>query len=326
MKALQILGKDAFTIIDTKIPKVKDFQVLVELKIVSTCPRWDINMLGGRNMFDYSLAPAYPLQYGFPGHEMAGVVKTIGSGIRSLKVGDRVAALEHNGDAPGAYSQYVCFREEDLLKLPDAISYKQAVSFELLKCVMIGMQQFGDIKGKSILISGLGPAGILAIQMAKLWGASRVVGMDLSEERVQFVNDLGIGEAKLVSDQLEEKFDLGYDCVGAAPSVQNVMSFVRDHVVIFGVLRGELRYSDQLWFSGFKLESYRYRPTTPRDHALLIDLVANKRLNMECIQTYHGSFVKYDEAVQLLREQKAIKVYFYPETDFEPAAEEERSL
>lgn len=316
MKSLKILGKDQFTIIETPIPEVKDYQVLVEIRIVATCPRWDIHMLGGKNMFDYSLEQEYPLLDGFPGHEMAGVVKAVGSGIRTLKVGDRVAALEHI-EGNGAYAQYLCYREEELLKLPDAISFKQGVSFELLKCVMIGMLQFGDLKGKSLLISGLGPAGMLAIQMARLWGASNVVGIDVSEERVKLVNELGLGQAKLVSDLTDEKFDLGYDCVGAAASVQNLMSFVNEHVVIFGVLRGEVRYADHLWFKSFKLESYKFRAIDRRDHALLIDLVANKGLNTECIQTYHGSFVKYKEAVDLLREQKAIKVYFYPQEDFE---------
>ncbi|OMF34585.1 hypothetical protein BK133_12375 [Paenibacillus sp. FSL H8-0548] len=320
MKALQISGKEQYSIIETAIPDAKDFEILVEIQIVSTCPRWDMNMLGGINMFDYSLAPEYPLPYGFPGHEMAGVVKAIGSGIRKFKVGDRVAALEHIGDAPGAYAQYVCFREEDLLKLPDSITYKQAVSFELLKCVMIGMLQLGDLKGKTILISGLGPAGILAVQMAKLWGAARVVGIDLNQERVQFIHDLGLAEAKLVSDLTDEKFDFGYDCVGAAPSVQNLFNFVGEHIVIFGVLRGELKYADHLWFKGFKLESYKYRGLIQRDHDLLIDLVANKGLNMECLQTHHGWFTKYDEAVQLLREQKALKVYFHPQEDFEEAS------
>lgn len=315
MKVLQIMNKHEVEIRELEIAIPGDHQVLVEIAIVSTCPRWDINMWEGKDMFNYSIAPDYPLPIGFPGHEMAGTIKEVGRGIKHLKVGDRVAALEHI-DGAGAYCQYLCYREDDLIKLPDTISWKQAASFELLKCVMIGMLQFGELQGKTMVIAGLGPAGILALQMARIWGASRVVGIDVSPERVKFVKSLGLGEVMLVDELQEETFDLGYDCVGAASSVQNVMKHTNDHVVIFGVLRGDLQYSDHLWFKGLKLESYKYRIPSKRDRELLIDLVANKGMNIECLQTHHGSFTNYNQAVEWLKNQEAIKVYFYPGEDF----------
>ncbi|RAV20705.1 zinc-dependent alcohol dehydrogenase [Paenibacillus contaminans] len=321
MKALQINGPGQYSIIETELPSLEDHQLLVEIKVVSTCPRWDMNMMAGRDMFNYAVSPEYPLPPGFPGHEMAGVVIAAGSGVRSFSPGDRVAALEHIVPN-GAYAQFASYREEQLIKLPDSISFKQASSFELLKCVIIGMLQFGDLRGKSMLISGLGPAGILAIQAARLWGASKVVGIDINEERVRFVRENGLGEACLSNELGEQRFDLGYDCVGAAPSVQHVLNHVNDHVVIFGVLKGEVKYPEHLWAKGTKLESYKYRPVGVRDHELLIDLVANKGLDMECLQTHHVPFTRYEEAVELLKKQEAIKVFFYPETDFDAESEE----
>ncbi|MBP1995968.1 zinc-dependent alcohol dehydrogenase [Paenibacillus eucommiae] len=315
MKMLQITAPGEFNIIEADVPKVKDHQVLVEIEIVATCPRWDINMLGGRDMFDYSKSPEYPLPPGWPGHEVAGVVREVGSGVQGFKPGDRIAALEHiMGD--GAYAQFICYQEHEIIKLPDTISSKQAVSFELLKCVMIGLSQFGDIRGKSMVVSGMGPAGMLGMQVAKIWGASEVVGVDVNEERIKYVNELGIGVA-MHTDQVESRrFTLGYDCVGAAPSVQNLLRIVDRHIVIFGVLKGTLQYDEHLWFQGMKLESYKYRRFNERDRELLIDAVANQGLNTECIQTHHVPFTNYQEAVDLLKSQTAIKVHFYPGKDF----------
>ncbi|RTE10858.1 zinc-dependent alcohol dehydrogenase [Paenibacillus whitsoniae] len=315
MKMLQITGSGEYAIVSADVPEVKDHEVLVEIDIVATCPRWDINMLGGKDMFDYSKAPEYPLPPGWPGHEAAGIVRAVGSGVVGFQVGDRVAALEHI-EGNGAYAEYLCYREHELIKLPDSISLKQAVSFELLKCVMIGLSQFGDMRGKSIVISGLGPAGILAMQTARIWGASEVIGVDLSEQRIDYVNELGIGEAVHADKLGSRRFDLGYDCVGAAPSVQTLLRIVDRHVVIFGVLRGTVQYEDHLWFKGVKLESYQYRRFTVRDRELLIDAVANKGLDTECIQTHHIPFTRYKEAVELLKSQTAIKVHFYPGKDF----------
>jgi len=315
VKALQITGKNEYRIIDTDMPKVGDHQVLVEIKTVSTCPRWDMNMMGGKDMFNQTKEPSYPLPPGFPGHEMAGVVRATGAAVRGYRVGDRVAALEHI-DGNGAYAQYMAYREEELIKLPDNVSFEQAASFELLKCVLIGLLQFPDLRGKSVLVAGLGPAGLLAVQAARLWGASQVVGIDVNAERLKLASERGWCEALHVDELGGRRFDLGYDCVGAAASVQNVLDHTDEHVVIFGVLRGEVRYPADLWFKGTKLESYRYRPFGKRDRELLLDLVANKGLDVQCLQSVRGSFTRYGEAVELLKAQKAIKVIFYPETGF----------
>jgi len=195
------------------------------------------------------------------------------------------------------------------------VSWKQAVSFELLKCVLIGLLQFGEIKGKSMLVSGLGPAGMLALQAARLLGASRVVAVDINHERIRYVNGLGIGEAMHTEALGDERFDLGYDCVGAAASVQSLLERVDSHLVIFGVLKGTVQYSDKLWFKGTRLESYRYRRFGTEDQELLLDLVVNKGLNTECLQTHHVPLSRYEETISLLQSQQAIKVYSFPQTD-----------
>lgn len=317
MKMLQIVGPGDYTIVDAEVPQPKDHEVLVQIEMVATCPRWDIHMMGGKDMFDAAKTPEYPLPPGWPGHEAAGVVRAVGCGVTGFRVGDRVAALEHVAGT-GAYAEFLCYREHELIKLPDSISFKQAVSFELLKCVMIGLSQFGDLRGKSLVVSGLGPAGILAMQAARIWGAADVIGVDVSEPRIRYVNELGIGAALHVDELGDRRFELGYDCVGAAPSVQNLLRVVDRHVVVFGVLKGTVLYEDRLWFRGMKLESYRYRRFTERDRELLIDAVAHKGLNTACIQTHHVPFTRYHEAVELLKSQLALKVHFYPGRDFDP--------
>jgi threonine dehydrogenase-like Zn-dependent dehydrogenase len=325
MKALQIVAPGQFSLVEVEKPSVGEHEILVEIEIVATCPRWDINMMEGKPMFASSRAiQQYPLAAGFPGHEAAGTVRAIGAKVRAFAVGDRVAALEHL-PGNGAYAQYLTYVEKELIKLPDHISFKQAVSFELLKCVVMGLNQFADLRGKSVLVSGLGPAGILAMQVARIWGASAVVGIDLSPERLDYVRGLQFGEVVHAEQLGDRRFDLGYDCVGFAPSIQNVLDHVREHVVIFGVQKGEVRFGEHSWGTGLKLESYRGRPVTEREKQLMLDAVANHGLNMECIQTHTVSFHEYDKAVELLKSQAAIKVHFYPGRDFVEAKDSEET-
>ncbi|AZN39984.1 zinc-dependent alcohol dehydrogenase [Paenibacillus albus] len=310
MKAIQITGPGQYEVVDAPMPELLDDQVLVRVRLVATCPRWDISMMGGKDMFVAGKAPDYPLPPGFPGHEAVGVVEAVGASVQGIAIGDRVAALEHL-PGQGAYAQYMAYREGDLLKLPDSISDRRAVSSELLKCVMYGLDQFGDMHGKTILIAGLGPAGLLAMQLAALWGAN-VTGIDVNADRVAFVKELGLGEAVTLEELGDRKFDLGYDCVGAAASVQNVLNRTKEHCIIFGVLRGDITYPAEYWFTGVRLESYRYHPATARDRRLLLDALTRPSFNTECLQTEQVSFTDYAQAVERLRLQQAVKICFDP--------------
>ncbi|MNH88466.1 D-arabitol-phosphate dehydrogenase [compost metagenome] len=312
---MQITAPGTFHIVETNIPKPGDYEVLVEIEIVATCPRWDLNMMAGRDMFDAAVSPQYPLPPGFPGHEAAGFVRETGNKVNKLRIGDRVAALEHlSGN--GAYAQYMVYEEKDLIAIPDSVTFKKAVSFELLKCVLMGMTQFEDMRGRTVLISGLGPAGILAVQLAHIWGASQVVGLDLNEDRLAYVRSLGFDVCH-PQELGQARFDFGYDCVGFSSSVQHLLAHVDRHVVIFGVQKGDVVFGDSKWGTGIKLETYNGRPVTARDCELLLDAVTNKGLNTECIQTHHVPFTEYEKAVRLLSDQEAVKVHFYPGRDFD---------
>lgn len=313
IKALQITGPGQFSIVETDIPKIAENDILVEIEIAATCPRWDIHMMKGIDMFDSSAAPAYPLPIGQPGHEMAGTVTAVGNKVKKFQVGDRVAALEHlSGN--GAYAEYLTYKENELIKLPENVSFKQAVSFELLKCVIIGLSQFDDVTDKSIVISGLGPAGILAMQVAKIWGASEVVGIDINPKRIEYVQSLGIGKALHTNELKGLYFDLGFDCVGYAESVQNILNHINHHLVIFGVLKGEVHFGEKLWGRGIRLETYGARTFTEKDQKKLLDTV-DKGLNTECIQTHHIPLKYYNKVIDKLLSQQALKVYFYPKND-----------
>ncbi len=54
MKTLQITGENAFEIIEIPQEQPQEDQVTVRIEIVSTCPRWDMSMMGGKDMFDAS--------------------------------------------------------------------------------------------------------------------------------------------------------------------------------------------------------------------------------------------------------------------------------
>ena len=115
----------------------------------------------------YPDAPKLPSVIGY---EVAGDVRAVGEGVEKVAVGDRVAA----GTRFGGYAELVATRENDLLPLPDALSYEQGAAIPVnygtayAGVVMMGGLREGD---RLLIQAAAGGVGIAATQIAKLRGA-----------------------------------------------------------------------------------------------------------------------------------------------------------
>ena len=144
------------------------------------------------------------------GHEPAGVVKAIGSGVTSLRVGERVFVHYHapcmncphcqrqlwsNCELwrqpalePGGFATYALVRaqtvERDTLPLPREMSFETATFIEPLACCIRAVKRQGNVQpGDTVFVVGLGAMGLLMIQLARVYGAGTIVGSDFLGER-----------------------------------------------------------------------------------------------------------------------------------------------
>lgn len=320
MKILQILepGTSAWTDIDTPVPT--SGEVLVKVTGVTTCPHWDMHILGGKPMFP-GMKLEYPYLLGQPGHEAVGEVAAVGEGVKNLKVGDRVAAWRDTGKPrQGFYAQFNTFHEDDLLKVPKYLKDPEIASLELAMCVEVSFQQLaslGGIKGKRIGIAGLGPAGLLGVQMARAHGAAEVVGIDPMPERRDLAFELG---AHLVLDPVNDEWpasrsegalDDAIDMTGIPTSIEYLMDRTRRAVALFGVLREEVRFtSRQMFGPGLILMGYADHNRKAAETAL--QMIVDGQLKLAPLVSQTMSFRDYEAGVELLRQKKAIKILFDP--------------
>lgn len=320
MKILQILepGTSAWTDIETPAPKLGE--VLVKVTGVTTCPHWDMHILGGKPMFP-GMKLEYPYLLGQPGHEAVGEVAAVGEGVKNLKVGDRVAAWRDTGKPrQGFYAQFNTFHEDDLLKVPKYLKDPEIASLELAMCVEVSFQQLaslGGIKGKRIGIAGLGPAGLLGVQMARAHGAAEVVGIDPMPERRDLAFELG---AHLVLDPVNDEWpasrsegalDDAIDMTGIPTSIEYLMDRTRRAVALFGVLREEVRFtSRQMFGPGLILMGYADHNRKAAETAL--QMIVDGQLKLAPLVSQTMSFRDYEAGVELLRQKKAIKILFDP--------------
>jgi len=317
MKQLQILEPGKVVWQDVPAPEAAPGEVLVKVAMVNTCPHWDMHLLGGIPMFAGGTIN-YPYTGGQPGHEAVGEVVALGEGVADLAVGTRVACWKDAGHhRPGCYAQYVAMAREHVLPLPDSVTWEQACSLELAMCVQVSVEQLmrnDFLVGKRIGISGLGPAGLVALQLVKAQGAESVVGVDPVAERRDMALAAG---ADIVIEPTAEDWDkqvggnvyATIDCTGFKVSIEFMLQRTARAVCIFGVLRETVEFKAAYW-GGRSIFGYEPHNVGAAQRAL--DLIAEGKLDLTDMITAKLPFSRYNEGIEMLKRKEATKICFLP--------------
>lgn len=320
MKALQIVAPGEVNWAEAPIPPLPAGEVLVKVAAITTCPHWDLHLMSGEPMFPGVPLP-YPYTLGQPGHEMVGEVAALGDGVTEFAVGDRVAAWRDAGaKRQGCYAQYVPFQVENLLTLPTDLPFERATSLELAMCVQVSFNQLAvvqGVQGKRVGINGLGPAGLVAMQLARAYGASQVIAIDPVPARRELACQLGADRALAPDDAFWSTpgttpfpLDTALDCTGLSGPIEGLMARTAETVALFGVLREDVRFGWSHWRRGLKLLGYERHNRGAAEQAL--QLVINGQLDLAALATHTLPLSRYGEGVELLRTKQAVKVRFLP--------------
>ena len=319
MMQLQIVAPGRAEWRAAPIPEPGDGQVLMKVLGVTTCAHWDVHLMSGEEMFPGRPLP-YPYTPGQPGHEATGVVAAVGPGVEDLSEGMPVVSWRDPGhQAPGCYGQYVCLSAENVLKAPADLAPQATAPLELAMCVQSAFDQLGRldaVEGARLCVSGLGPAGLIAVQMARAYGAREVVGIDPLPARRELALRLGADEAAepgaagLPRDRRsDDAFEASIDCTGLKVSAQFLMDSTRRVVAIFGVLREDVRFGFDHWTG---LTVMGGPPHNRRSAKRALKLVKRGKLALAPIVSHTLPFSRYAEGVEFLRMRQATKICFDP--------------
>ena len=317
---LQIVGPGAAEWGDVSLPAPGTGEVLVKVLGVTTCPHWDIHMMDGEPMFPGGELQ-YPLVPGQPGHEMVGEVVEVGAGVETPVLGDRVVAWRDRGPNAnqGCYAQYVAFDADCLVIVPRTLELEAIAPLELAMCVQVTFDQLsksGGVRDKRIGVTGLGPAGLIAAQMAMAYGASHVTGIDPLADRRQAALALGVHEVAAGEDdfpagrQGTRSLDIGIDATGLKAAIEFLMERTREIVAIFGVLRETIEVTAQHTHGGFALMGYGQHNREAAEAALA--MIERGTVKLAPLVSRTMPLTHYREGVALLRARKATKILFSP--------------
>lgn len=201
------IGKMGFE--ERDIPTPKDNEVLVKLEYVGICGS-DLHYYETGAIGDYIVKPPFVL-----GHEPGGVVVEVGSDVKHLKVGDRVA-LEPGKTCghcefckPGKYNlcpdvvffatppvdgvfqEYVAHEADLCFKLPENVSTLEGALIEPLAVGFHAAIQGDAHLGQKAVVMGAGCIGLVSMMALKARGVSEVYVVDIMEKRLDKAMELG---------------------------------------------------------------------------------------------------------------------------------------
>ncbi|PPA69471.1 quinone oxidoreductase family protein [Jeotgalibacillus proteolyticus] len=185
MKAMQLKeygGPEVLNVVEVERPVPKEHQVLLEIKAIG------VNYADTARRQGQYVVPT-PLPF-IPGAEVSGVVVETGEKVNGIEPGTRVVTLIESG----GYAEYAIADARALIPLPEDLDYAQAAALPLqgLSAYHI-LKTMGRLQeGETVLIhAAAGGVGTIAVQLAKLFGAGKVIATASTDEKLQLAQEMG---------------------------------------------------------------------------------------------------------------------------------------
>jgi L-iditol 2-dehydrogenase len=216
MKSLVYTAPQHLELQDLPVPVIKPDEVLVRVRAVGVCGS-DLHGFLGKSK---KRIPPLVL-----GHEFCGEVAEVGDRVSGFDTGDTVAVYPliscgqcrfckrwqenicpnrkvYGLDFHGGLAEYVAAPEHCLFKLPANLSFLEGSLVEPLANAVHVVERCGNVDGKSGVVIGAGPIGLLSHWVARHQGAKKLAIIDINPHRLETAMDFG---ADLVVDASKEE-------------------------------------------------------------------------------------------------------------------------
>jgi len=203
--------KKPLVIDEVPVPEVGPGQILVKIEASGVC-HTDLHAADG----DWPVKPSPPF---IPGHEGVGNVVALGAGVTAVKEGDRVGvpwlhtacghcrhclggwetlcdAQQNTGySVNGGFAEYALADPNYVGHLPDSLDWNAAAPILCAGVTVYkGLKETDTKPGDTVVISGIGGLGHVAVQYAKAMGL-KVIAVDISDEKMALAREMGADAA-----------------------------------------------------------------------------------------------------------------------------------
>ncbi|UCI19212.1 L-idonate 5-dehydrogenase [Mesorhizobium sp. B2-1-8] len=255
------------------------------------------------------------------GHEVAGTVRALGSGVSSLAIGDRVAIspsrpchacryclqgmqnqclnMRFYGSAmpmphiQGAFRQRLVAEAWQCQKVADHVSINEAAFAEPFAVTLHAVNRAGSLLDKRVLVTGSGPIGALCILAARAHGAREIVATDVMDGVLAKALEIGADRTinvaaegdKLAAYNVDKgSFDVMFEASGNERAVRGGLDVLKPRGVLVQLgLGGDLSIPQNLIVAK-EIEmrgSFRFHD----EFALAVDLINRRRVDVKPLLT-----------------------------------------
>ncbi len=266
MKSAVFYGKHDIRVEERLMPPVGSGEVRIQVKACGICGT-DVHIFEG----DEGAAAVTPPT--ILGHEFSGVVETIGPGVTSVAVGDRVCIdpncycgacepcrrgevhyCEHmvgyGTTAQGGFAEYCTVPERQVYRLGENTNFLQGAMAEPVACCLHGLDMCEIRPGHQVVVIGGGMIGLLMMQLARLAGASKVALLEIVQSKRELARKLGADVAldPRQGDVKQALWSAGFswintviECVGRPATMEQALEIAdnRAVVMLFGLTAPE---------------------------------------------------------------------------------------
>jgi L-iditol 2-dehydrogenase len=302
--------------VDVPIPRISEGEALLRTRVVGIC---------GSDLLDWYVRKKAD---SILGHEVAGEIVEVGTGVRAFAPGDRVVPHHHapcgecadcrngrpvhcrewraSGLDPGGMAEFVRIPAgnlaRDTRKTPATLTDEEATFVEPLATVVKAFRRGRYAASRSLLAVGLGTTGQLAIRLARSLSAERIVGADRIASRLDLAKRSGataVIDVSRASPSDSGRFDFVFVGPGKADVIEEALRAVAPGgtLLAFTMAAQEERLTispHDLYFE--EVEIVPSYSAGPPDMAEAMELLASRRIAVDELVTHRFPVERAPEA------------------------------
>jgi threonine 3-dehydrogenase len=321
---------------DVPIPKLGPRDALIRVTHAGICGT-------DRHIYEWDRWSQTRIKPGITiGHEFVGQVVQVGPAVQRTSVGRRVCVEGHVGcqvcescrtgnghvcervrilgiDTNGGFAQFVAVPEENIWHVHSEIRDEIAAIFDPLGNAVHTVMAAG-VSGQSVLITGVGIIGLMAVTVAKSAGASRVLATDVDANRLELARRLGADATFLASDDWVPKVRAATDATGVhvllemsgnAQAIRGGLDALRGggRAALLGIPANDvsLDLPRHVIFKGATILGITGRRVFETWYQME-NLVLSGRLNLDPIITHVLPMREFESGFKMMQSGEAIKV------------------
>ncbi|MEL7431332.1 MAG: L-threonine 3-dehydrogenase [Chlamydiota bacterium] len=324
-------------LVEAPIPQVGAEDVLIRVDKSAICGT-DVNIYAWKDWSQENVVVPTTI-----GHEFVGTVVEVGSAVEKHLLEKRVSAEGHltcrqckncltglmhlcphtkgiGIHRDGCFAEYISVPAVNVIPIPSFIDDEIAAILDPLGNAVHTCSAF-PLAGKTVLITGAGPIGLMAVNISRFFGASSVTICDpnpnrraaVSRKQATMVYDPCTSSAKEVSQELALKdgFDVGLEMSGSPQALEDMIRGLRPggQMAVLGIFPKSVPVAmNEIIFKGINLKGIYGRKMFATWYQMFSLLEAGLEIDSVITRTY--SFFDYESAFSMMEEGNCGKVLF----------------